>query len=399
MKKLALAAALAGALAGLGSAQASSRFDPHSMVGPSFGAPTQIPGRMLAMTAGGMNLGVWHNYTRQALLPDFSSQLGYSVQIDLGLLANHEYLLVPGFAQVWEAPTTATRLTLDLVQGRVSDSPLETSLANDWFEVDRNGVAIDRVLFAPGFSQRFGDGGKVDVAAVFANQRYGSWGLGMRDLDAYRYPTFEEQSAGAGVRLGISSELSPGIEMGVAYQSRIDMDEFQTYRGVYSEPGDFDIPASANLGIVVQAGQKSSLSVDIQRVLYSEVNTFTSTALPDRFLSLLGDAGSPEFAWEDLTIYRVGWNWKAGKDWDWRVQYSTSQQPMPTSQALNQALASEIADSNVSVGFSKKTWDNARVDFAATYASEYFLGPINLGRTPDIGDDQIEFEVRLVWDF
>ena len=369
------------------------------MVGPSFGAPTQIPGRMLAMTAGGMNLGVWHNYTRQALLPDFSSQLGYSVQIDLGLLANHEYLLVPGFAQVWEAPTTATRLTLDLVQGRVSDSPLETSLANDWFEVDRNGVAIDRVLFAPGFSQRFGDGGKVDVAAVFANQRYGSWGLGMRDLDAYRYPTFEEQSAGAGVRLGISSELSPGIEMGVAYQSRIDMDEFQTYRGVYSEPGDFDIPASANLGIVVQAGQKSSLSVDIQRVLYSEVNTFTSTALPDRFLSLLGDAGSPEFAWEDLTIYRVGWNWKAGKDWDWRVQYSTSQQPMPTSQALNQALASEIADSNVSVGFSKKTWDNARVDFAATYASEYFLGPINLGRTPDIGDDQIEFEVRLVWDF
>ena len=358
--------------------------------------------RLIVTTVlGGMNLGDLRQYTRRALLPEFSEQLGYNLRINLGLLAQHEHFLLPGFAQVWESPEPSTRLTLDLSSGYVLASPFQSDLELDWFGVAQTGVGIDRALFAPGLSRDF-NGGSLDVAAVFATQRYASWGLG-EQITRYVAPSTiaEESSAGTGLRLAFNSELAPGVSVDAGFQSRIDMDAFQQFRGVYSEPGDFDIPASANFGLVFNSGGKSSISVQIQRVLYSDINPFTTAALPDRFLSLLGDGGSPDFTWRDLTIYRVGWNWRQGELWDWQVQYSTRQQPEPTSELLSRALESEVADSNLSVGFSRRAWDNARVHFAASYApSDYYLGPALFGRASEEADnDLLEFEVKLIWDF
>ena len=177
------------------------------------------------------------------------------------------------------------------------------------------------------------------------------------------------------------------------------MDAFQSYRGVFSEPGDFDIPASANIGVVVKTSPRASLSFNVQRVLYSETNTFTTSLLPDRFLSLLGDEGSPEFNWQDLTVYSVGWNYETSEEFSWQFMYSTSYQPTPTSATLSQALAPEFADRNMSFGFSTRTGENARLNFAASYApSEYLIGNY-YGRETDFDNNQFEFEVIWIWDF
>ena len=81
-----------------------------------------------------------------------------------------------------------------------------------------------------------------------------------------------------------------GLEFNAGFQSRIDMEEFAAYRGVYSQPADLDIPARARLGLAFQASDRSWLNVSIERVMYSDISAFPSRYLPNRFLSLLGDS-------------------------------------------------------------------------------------------------------------
>lgn len=352
-----------------------------------------------------MDLGKWKNHLRQALVPEFGKNLGFRLELDFSLLAEYEHLFLPGFVETGEIPESSNLFTLDLYAGRVPETPFISDMSSRLLAFNRGpGFGVQQSLFAPGVQRQIGHSSSFDVAAVFAHQQYSAYGMGsgingQSSMTLVETGLPNELSAGTGLRLEFASELAPGVSLHSAYQSRIDMDAFQSYRGVYSEPGDFDIPASANIGVVVQASPRASLSFDVQRVLYSETNTFTTSLLPDRFLSLLGDGGSPEFNWRDLTVYSVGWNYQTSDEFQWQIRYSTSFQPTPTSAALSQALAPEFADRNMSFGFSTRTGRNARLNFAANYApSEYLIGNYT-GRQADFDNSQIEFEMIWIWNF
>jgi long-chain fatty acid transport protein len=53
------------------------------------------------------------------------------------------------------------------------------------------------------------------------------------------------------VRGGIEVALRPNVRVGVAGNSRIYIEEFDKYKGLFAEQGDFDIPASIQAGIAV----------------------------------------------------------------------------------------------------------------------------------------------------
>ena len=379
-----------GALADLGTYTLSQRM---GLLAAPAGTHYMQLSPLSALLFRGMNLRQWHDLTRVALLPDFAEYLGYRIDTDRGLLDRS--LLLPGFLKPLDSPRI-TRLSFELSASRVPETPFVSTFGSRLIGYADPGRGFERTTFTSGLSRQVGSGA-IDVAAVFARQGYATWGFGSTLDRSSDYGVVDpDPSRGSGLRLGISSELAPGLQVGAAYQSRIDMDAFNNYRGVYSEPGDFDIPATANIGIVVKTTARTSLSFDVQRVLYSQVNTFTSSLLPDRFLSLLGDSASPDFNWRDLTVYRVGWNWQSGEDITWRLDYSTSQQPTPTSEALAQALEPEFANRNMSFGFSKRTGRHARLDFAASYAdSIYYLGNPGYSRSSDLDGDQFEFEV--IW--
>src|SRR5690606_10618226 len=85
--------------------------------------------------------------------------------------------------------------------------------------------------------------------AIVAHQRYASAGFGtwawraQEDLAGLRGERPEEVSSGHGVRVGWTAPLSHGFSMNFGAQSRLDMDAFESYRGVYAEAADFDLPA------------------------------------------------------------------------------------------------------------------------------------------------------------
>lgn len=354
----------------------------------------------------GFELGPWQEYLAQELTPDY--MLPDDTQpIQVSWMRSSEILILPDFAAGLEqVPATWINLNFQWQ----SDSEY------DWPGSDEDSVyqgsSFERQYFAPGVERQLGDDGLLGVSAVIAYQRYSAANLGLfaastPDLSPVAgyglaavpyngYEPFQESGYGTGVRLAVRQEVVTGIALDAGFQSRIDMEEFAAYRGVYSQPADLDIPARARVGLALQASEQSWLNLAVERVLYSDISAFPSRFLPNRFLSMLGDSTSPSFNWEDLTVYSVGFTWSDGGDQQWHIDLSTRTQPSPSSRLLSQALVGDLADSAMVVGYSRRTTDRSRLDFNAAYAaSEYAFGGSVLGVTTDELDQR--FEVEAMW--
>jgi long-chain fatty acid transport protein len=350
----------------------------------------------------GFELGPWQEYLAQELTPVY--MLPDNTQpLHISWLKNSEIKIMPDFAAYMESqPDTRVNLQFEWQSDSEFISP--------GFEPEAviRGTSFDRQYFAPGIEHEFSEGSILGVAAVIAYQRYSAASLGLTaastpEQGQWLPGTFspqEESSYGTGVRLALRQELVRGIAFDAGYQSRIDMEEFAAYRGVYAQPADLDIPARANVGLAFQTTEKSWLNVTIERVMYSEISAFPSRYLPARFLSMLGDSTSPSFNWEDLTVFSVGYTWSDGADQEWHVDLSTRTQPSPSSQLLSKALEGDLASNAVVVGYSRRTGLRSRLMFNAAYApSEYAFGGSVLGVTTQELDQQIELEAMWTMNF
>jgi hypothetical protein len=354
----------------------------------------------------GFELGPWQEYLAQELTPDYMLPEGAS-PVYVSWIRSSEVMLLPDFAAgLEERPDSWINLNLEWQSS--SEFSWPGAEADTLFQ----GSSFERQYFAPGIEQRFGENGILGVSAVIAYQRYSVANLGLFAANkpdqnpmlsaafqsaAYAgYSPYQESGYGTGVRLAVRQEVVSGIALDAGFQSRIDMEEFAAYRGVYSQPADLDIPARARLGLALQASEKSWLNVAVERVLYSDISAFPSRYLPNRFLSMLGDSTSPTFSWEDLTVYSVGYTWSDGKDQQWHVDLSTRTQPSPSSQLLSRALSGDLASSAMVVGYSRRTGERSRLDLNAAYApSEYAFGGSVLGVTTDELDQR--FELEAMW--
>jgi long-chain fatty acid transport protein len=350
----------------------------------------------------GFELGPWQEYLAQELTPSYMLPEN-AEPMRVSWIRNSEIKIMPDFASHLE-PKQDTRINLQF-QWQSSTEYLWPGVEP---EASFHGTSFDRQYFAPGIEHAFSESGVLGVSAIIAHQRYSAASLGLtaastRDQNPWISSTFQPQQEsgfGTGVRLDLHQEVIEGVAFDAGYQSRIDMEEFAAYRGVYSQAADLDIPARARLGLAFQASERSWLNVAIERVMYSDISAFPSRYLPNRFLSLLGDSTSPDFNWEDLTVYSVGYTWSDGADQQWHVDVSTRTQPSPSSKLLNQALEGDLANSALIVGYSRRTGLRSRLAFNAAYApSEYAFGGSVLGVTTEELDQQIELEAMWTLSF
>jgi len=346
----------------------------------------------------GFELGPWQEYLAQELTPDYMIE-DNALPVRVSWLKNSELLIMPDFASDLD-PQPESWMNLNFEWQSSGDYFVPGAESDSAFL----GTSFQRQYFSPGFEHEYSDNGVLGVSAVIAYQRYSAASLGLRSATTPdralwavpSYSPYEEAAYGTGVRLALHQEVINGVAVDAGFQSRIDMEDFAAFRGVYSQPADLDIPARARVGLAFQASERSWLNVAVERVLYSEISAFASRNLPNRFLSLLGDSTSPNFNWEDLTVYSVGFAWSDGADQEWRIDLTTRTQPSPTSQLLNQAIEGELANSALIMGYSRRTGERSRVQFNAAYApSEYAFGGSVLGVTTDNLDQR--FELEAMW--
>ena len=348
----------------------------------------------------GFELGPWQEYLAQELTPSYMLPDDIT-PVRVSWLHYSDVSILPDFAGYLESePDTYFYMNVEWQSSGQYISPQNDA------DLQFAGKRFERRYFSPGFEQKLNDDGVFGVAAIIAYQRYSAGSMGLMPVSRPDNPFFantrndpyEESGYGTGVRLSIRQEISHGFAFETAIQSRIDMQGFAAFRGVYANPADLDIPARARVGLDFRTGQRSWLNLAVERVLYSDINAFPSRYLPNRFLSLLGDSTSPSFEWQDLTVYSIGWVWSDGADHSWHVDLSTRPQPSPTSRMLRQALESDLAKNAMTVGYTRRTGRTSSVNFNAAYApSEYAFGGSVLGITTDNLDQR--FEVEALWTY
>jgi hypothetical protein len=203
-----------------------------------------------------------------------------------------------------------------------------------------------------------------------------------------------EQSYGQGVHLGIDSALGEYFRLGASAQSRVDMDAFKTYRGLFSEPGDFDVPARTGLSFGVKPLPSLAVSVGAERVFYSDVAAFTTYALPTQLLALLGDGSAPTFAWRDLNVYSAKAELDNLAGGQWSLQVTTRQQPSPTSALFDLALQELYSGNHYALSYRRQMGVVSNLSIGASYApAQYILGP-NPFRNRYRDGSQLEVELN-----
>ena len=184
----------------------------------------------------GFELGPWQEYLAQELTPDY--MLSEDTQpVRVSWLRNGDLALLPDFASGMESrPETWLNLQFEF----------ESANEYRWQGFDPEplfeGTSFERRYFAPGIEHQFSDSGILGVSAIVAYQRYSAANLGLfsasslgKDVGIYSgYQPYQESGYGTGVRLAVHQEVTSGLAFDAGFQSRIDMEEFAAFRGVYA---------------------------------------------------------------------------------------------------------------------------------------------------------------------
>lgn len=345
-------------------------------------------------------LGAWKAYALRGLTPDFAWAERPAVERVTPTVVGSAFATRSAVMPALRfGAAEGSPLRVGVSQAFAGDTPGTESGGLGASQLLRQGQALERTFVAPSLTRAIGDSTSLTGAVVFAHQQFATLGLGWSTsaelLPPTQLPLSNESSVGTGVRIQLDEQLGERLGFRAAYQSKVDMDAFQSYRGVFADPGDFDIPAVAAAGLSWAVAPGHALGVDVQRVMYSDISVFTSGALPIRFLSLLGDGGSPVFAWRDLTLYSLDYAWQASPVDTLMLRWTSQQQPVPTSTILEAALADEFTDNNLALIYTRRFSDFGSLRLGASYApAQYFLG--NASYTDrDGGGDQVE--VEAVW--
>jgi hypothetical protein len=279
------------------------------------------------------------------------------------------------------AAGAASALSVTFSKTRAADTPLSVPADSPNLLLQEYAPGLQRYVLTPSYSQPWGEHSSISVSAIFAYQRFAGLGLGVDSLAVTGEPSLstvpltrnDPGSYGSGMRVDFNSLVHDNLTWQVGYQSRVNMDAFNNYRGVYSELGSFDIPASANVGLAYAVTPDVKLEVSAERVMYSQIAPFRSSALPTKFLALFGSRVSPTLAWQDLDVYSVGWIWRDPTDGFWSLHYSTREQPSPSERVLQVALDPYLSSHNVEFGFARLFGPLSSLHIAATYAPTAFV--------------------------
>ncbi len=278
------------------------------------------------------------------------------------------------------------------------------------------GVDLMQLFIAPTYARKLAPQHAVGITPILAIQRFQAKGLQAFSTNPPPgFPSFSSDpsnatnngysySYGVGARIGYQGEIMSKLNIGLAYQTRTYMTEFDKYKGLFAEQGDFDIPSNATAGLAFKATPELVFLFDVQRINYSEVKAINNPLLPNLTPGSLGNDNGPGFGWKDMTIYKIGVQWKSSKEWTWRAGYATGNQPIPSSEVLFNILAPGVIEEHVTAGFTKAMGDNHDLNFALTRALPHTVnGPNPLEapgqQTIQLKMDQWQIAASYAWKF
>jgi long-chain fatty acid transport protein len=272
----------------------------------------------------------------------------------------------------------------------VPSSILGPNLTNLYTNPDNGpslGVNLAQVLITPTIAYKINAHNSIGFSPVIGIQTFRAYGLGLfqglSSDPANVTNKGNDSSYGFGAQVGYMGNFG-WLSVGAMARSKVYMDEFSKYSGLFAEQGDFDIPPTFGVGIAVQPTSKLTIAADVSRILYSEVAAISNKGpTADEFFNGLAGAltGNPAFisnplgtnngwgfGWDDVWVYKVGVDYAWNSKWTFRAGFNYAQMPYDEDQALFNILAPAVVEKHATAGFTRSLTPNSELTFTYMHA-------------------------------
>ncbi|MEA3303007.1 MAG: outer membrane protein transport protein [Pseudomonadota bacterium] len=155
-----------------------------------------------------------------------------------------------------------------------------------------------------------------------------------------------QNSWGVGGKIGWQGRINDYITLGATYQSRISMSKMDDYKdALAADDGSLDIPATAGVGIAINATEQLDILFDVVWINYSD---------DSGIMGMSTDIGG--FGWDDQTVYKLGFVYEYSNDLILRAGYNYAENPLPNSGPLDGFVSTVVpatVEHHLTLGFTK----------------------------------------------
>jgi long-chain fatty acid transport protein len=280
------------------------------------------------------------------------------------------------------------------------------------FGAGEAGVNLSQLFIGPTYAAEVAPRTVVGISAFYAYQTFEARGVGsFASMVADGVPDAlsnngASSSTGLGWRVGVLHDVNESLTLGAAFEPQVHMSRFKGYADLFAEGGKFDIPASATLGLAYRPTPKSVVAFDYQHIWYRWIHS-VGNPFANIYQGMGGDPGSllggdngPGFGWRNMSVWKLGTQWDAGRGWTLRTGVNYARQPVPGSEVLFNILAPGVQEWHFTGGFTKDLGSAGELSLALMYSPDKQVRGANPMEAP--GQQLItlhmhQFEVEMSW--
>lgn len=325
---------------------------------------------------------------------------------------------IPHFGANWILKNEKTALSFAFFANGGMNTDYENRTYHDQSSAT-TGVNLEQMFGGLSASHQFNETHSLGVTLLLALQRFEAEGLS-------NFANFSidrnnltgrgvDISTGIGFKIGYMGNWFDRFTFSAVYQSKILMSEFDDYRGLFAEQGDFDIPSSWTISVAYDITDELKIMADVKQINYSEVNSVGNPFNPQTLspqlpsgaanpnFKPLGSDESSGFGWDDIMVYKLGLSYKLRDDLVFRLGFSHNENPISDSEVLFNILAPGVIENHFSLGFSKNVGKKGnKIHFAFIHAlNESVKGPnpLEIPNQQNIKLEMNQFNFELGFSF
>lgn len=171
-------------------------------------------------------------------------------------------------------------------------------------------------------------------------------------------------SLGAGLKFGWLGTFDLGkfedVNVGVSYQTKTYMQNFDKYNELFADNGNFDTPATIGAGVSFNIDPDWLAAVDIVYTFYDGVRAISNSGpnlagnpsgVMDPATQSLGLPGGLGFGWSNQTVFKLGTQYRFNEKWTGRAGWNYGKSPIDeNSQIIFNLVAPAISQNHLTLG-------------------------------------------------
>jgi len=260
------------------------------------------------------------------------------------------------------------------------------------------GVNLEQLIIAPTLAFKINEQHSIGISPLIGYQRFQLKGVresfSVLSTDPNNLSNNGVDDAfGFGVRIGWQGRLTDNVTVGAAYSSKVYMQKFDKYKGLFANGGEFDIPENFSAGVSWKATPALTLALDYQRINYGGVDAIANSSQqpgcdastnqlvggPGIGSACLGGANGIGFGWQSINIWKLGMQYQINKQVTLRAGYNHGDNPIRSQDVTFNILAPGVVTDHVTLGMTYNLDANSELSWAYMHAfSKSVSGDVNV---------------------